>query len=181
MELQVDVDEADVGKVKVGQKATFSVDAYPDRKFPATIRDVRFASETIQGVVTYKAVLTIDNSELLLRPGMTATAEIGVDGDPGCAAGAERGAPLLAARRRDTPEAGACCAGCMPGPPQLQRREPSRRQTGASRPVWMLRNGEPAAVAVVIGASDGKHTAGPQAARSRPGDAVIVDQTSGNP
>ena len=78
MELQVDVDEADVGKVTVGQSASFDVDAFPDRKFPATIRDVRFASETIQGVVTYKAVLNIDNSELLLRPGMTATAEIKV-------------------------------------------------------------------------------------------------------
>ncbi len=53
MELQVDVDEADVGKVKVGQPAGFTVDAFPDRKFPAIIRDLRFASETIQGVVTY--------------------------------------------------------------------------------------------------------------------------------
>ena len=78
MELQVDVDEADVGRVKVGQSATFGVDAFPDRKFPAKIRDIRFASETIQGVVTYKAVLDIDNSDLLLRPGMTATAEIKV-------------------------------------------------------------------------------------------------------
>ncbi len=58
MELQVDVDEADVGKVRDGQRATFSVDAYPDRTFPATIRDIRFASETIQGVVTYKACST---------------------------------------------------------------------------------------------------------------------------
>ena len=79
MELQVDVDEADVGKVRVGQKATFTVDAYPDRKFPASIRDMRFGSEVVQGVVTYKAVLSIDNSELLLRPGMTATAEIVVE------------------------------------------------------------------------------------------------------
>lgn len=78
MELQVDVDEADVGKVKASQRAAFGVDAFPDRKFPATIRDVRYASETIQGVVTYKAVLEIDNSELLLRPGMTATAELRV-------------------------------------------------------------------------------------------------------
>ena len=76
MELQVDIDEADVGKTQVGQEATFNVDAYPDRKFPARIRDIRFASETVQGVVTYKGLLTVDNSELLLRPGMTATAEI---------------------------------------------------------------------------------------------------------
>ena len=76
MEVQVDVDEADVGNVREGQKATFTVDAYPDKKFTATIRELRFGSEVVQGVVTYKAVLTTDNSALLLRPGMTATAEI---------------------------------------------------------------------------------------------------------
>ena len=78
MQLQVDVDEADVGLVQLGQSAAFGVDAFPDRKFPAVIRDVRYAPETIQGVVTYKAVLNIDNSDLLLRPGRTATAEIKV-------------------------------------------------------------------------------------------------------
>src|SRR5690606_35566594 len=76
MELQVDVDEADVGEVRVGQQASFTVDAFPDRTFPATIKDIRFVSETVQNVVTYKALLTVDNSELLLRPGMTATADI---------------------------------------------------------------------------------------------------------
>ncbi len=76
MQLQVDVDEADVGTVRVGQEATFVVDAYDDEIFPATISEVRFAPETVDGVVTYKAILTIDNSEMLLRPGMTATADI---------------------------------------------------------------------------------------------------------
>jgi HlyD family secretion protein len=76
MEVQVDVDEADVGKVKEGQQGTFLVDAYSDRKFQARIRELRYGSEVVQGVVTYKAVLSTDNSEFLLRPGMTATAEI---------------------------------------------------------------------------------------------------------
>ncbi|WP_244500550.1 efflux RND transporter periplasmic adaptor subunit [Methyloceanibacter methanicus] len=76
MEVQVDVDEADVGKVHEGQNAHFSVDAYPGKKFDAQIRELRYGSEVVQGVVTYKAVLTTDNTELLLRPGMTATAEI---------------------------------------------------------------------------------------------------------
>ncbi|AXV17298.1 efflux RND transporter periplasmic adaptor subunit [Neorhizobium sp. SOG26] len=78
MELQVAVDEADVGQVQEGQNAVFTVDAYPERQFPATIQAVRFASETVSNVVTYKAVLTVDNSDLLLRPGMTATADITV-------------------------------------------------------------------------------------------------------
>ena len=60
----------------------------PTASFPAVIRDVRFAPEIVQGVVTYKAVLTVDNAELLLRPGMTATAEIVVQEVDGRAAGA---------------------------------------------------------------------------------------------
>jgi HlyD family secretion protein len=62
----------------MGQTALFTVDAYPERRFDASVRDVRFASEVVQGVVTYKAILTVDNSDLLLRPGMTATAQISV-------------------------------------------------------------------------------------------------------
>src|SRR5690606_27207126 len=79
MELQVAVDEADVGKVREDQEATFSVDAYPDQVFPAEIQTIRFASETVSNVVTYKAILTVDNDDLLLRPGMTATADIVVE------------------------------------------------------------------------------------------------------
>ncbi len=76
MELQVDVDEADVGQVREGQSATFTVDAYPARKYPARITRVRFGSQTKEGVVSYQTVLAVNNDDLSLRPGMTATAEI---------------------------------------------------------------------------------------------------------
>jgi len=76
MELHVDVDEADVGQVKEGQAADFFVDAYPDRTFPAQIKQVRYGSETVDGVVTYETILNVDNSDLSLRPGMTAKADI---------------------------------------------------------------------------------------------------------
>jgi HlyD family secretion protein len=78
MELHVDVDEADIGQVKEGQEATFDVDAYPDRTFKATITQIRYGSKTVEGVVTYETLLKVDNSDLLLRPGMTATADITV-------------------------------------------------------------------------------------------------------
>ncbi len=78
MELQVDIDEADVGQVAEGQKAVFTVDAYPDENFNATITQVRYGAETNDGVVTYTAVLEVQNPDLLLRPGMTATADITV-------------------------------------------------------------------------------------------------------
>jgi len=78
MELHVDVDEADVGVVQAGQEAAFTVDAYPNRTFPAQIKQVRYGAQTTDGVVTYKTVLKVDNTDLSLRPGMTATADITV-------------------------------------------------------------------------------------------------------
>jgi len=78
MELHIDVDEADVGQVRKGQSAIFTVDAYPERTFTARITQVRFGSKTTDGVVTYEAVLEVDNADLSLRPGMTAAADITV-------------------------------------------------------------------------------------------------------
>jgi HlyD family secretion protein len=76
MELDVDIDEADVGQVRPGAKATFTVDAYPTRKFSAELIAVHNAAKTVQGVVTYQGVLLEHNDDGLLKPGMTATAEI---------------------------------------------------------------------------------------------------------
>lgn len=76
MELDVDIDEADVGQVHAGQKATFTVDAYPGRQFEATLISIHSAPKTVQGVVTYQGVLLVSNPKGLLKPGMTATAQI---------------------------------------------------------------------------------------------------------
>ncbi|NCS72728.1 MAG: efflux RND transporter periplasmic adaptor subunit, partial [Deltaproteobacteria bacterium] len=72
MELHVDVDEADVGQVDAGQPATFTVDAYPKRRYPAAILRVDYGAQTTNQVVTYRAVLQVENRDLSLRPGMTA-------------------------------------------------------------------------------------------------------------
>jgi HlyD family secretion protein len=76
MELDVDVDEADVGGVREGMEATFTVDACPARPYRARVRRVDLGSQVKDGVVSYVAVLDVDNGDLSLRPGMTATAEI---------------------------------------------------------------------------------------------------------
>ena len=76
MELDVDIDEADVGQVRPGARATFTVDAYPTRRFAARLVSVHNAAKTVQGVVTYQGVLLERNRDNLLKPGMTATAEI---------------------------------------------------------------------------------------------------------
>ena len=76
MELKAAIDEADIGSVRIGQPARFTVDAFPERPFDAEIRDISFASVTTDGVVTYDARLEVANDELLLRPGMTATVSV---------------------------------------------------------------------------------------------------------
>jgi len=76
MELDVDIDEADVGQVHAGQTATFTVDAYPTRTFRAKLVSVHNSPQTVNGVVTYQGVLMVDNPDKLLKPGMTATADI---------------------------------------------------------------------------------------------------------
>jgi HlyD family secretion protein len=76
MEVIVSVDEADVGDVKKDQKVTFSVDAYPNKTFEGVIKKVRMNSVIVNNVVTYETVVSVENSDLLLRPGMTVSADI---------------------------------------------------------------------------------------------------------
>lgn len=173
MQLQVDVDEADVGQVAVDQKATFTVDAYPDQTFPAQITQVRLVSATVQNVVTYVALLSVDNGNGLLRPGMTATADIVVKSVTGALlipnAALRYSPPVTATSRRSgvlglfrPPRSGAITAA-----------EP----TGAERTIWVLRNQVPTPVNVKIGSSDGKQTA-VLSGDIAEGDELIVDASA---
>jgi HlyD family secretion protein len=76
MQLEAAVDEADIGTIRDGQPATFTVDSYPDLGFTGTVDQVRLQPETIQNVVTYTVVILVDNPELKLLPGMTANVTI---------------------------------------------------------------------------------------------------------
>lgn len=78
LELTIDIDEADIGEVAMAQQATFTVDAYPAQTFNAKIVELRNAARTVQNVVTYQGVLSVENEKGLLKPGMTATADITV-------------------------------------------------------------------------------------------------------
>lgn len=160
MELNVAVDEADVGQVQAGQSASFTVDAYPDRHFPATITQVRYAPETINGVVTYAALLRVDNADLALRPGMTATAEILVQEIQDAVLvpnSALRFQPPLAENAGG--DAPSLLAMLLPRRPQSSRR-PRRAETGgeAMGQVWILEAGEPRAVPIALGPTDGIQT-----------------------
>lgn len=78
MQVQADVDEADIGQVKVGQKVTFTVDAYPEQIFRGTVRQVRLQPVTVQNVVNYIVIINVNNKDLKLMPGMTANISINV-------------------------------------------------------------------------------------------------------
>lgn len=180
MEVQVDVDEADVGKVKEGQEGTFLVDAHPDRRFQARIRELRYGSEVVQGVVTYKAVLSTDNSDLLLRPGMTATAEIIVQQVKGALTvpnAALRYAPPVASSEQSVGLLRRLRL--LPGPPRF-RPASQREESGPNRRVWILKDGTPIAVPVVAGVSDGQRTE-IVTGDIREGDGLIVDSSTTRP
>ncbi len=76
MQIVLAVDEADIGQVKVGQKVRFNVDAFPDRDFAGVVKQVRLAATNTQNVISYPVVVTVDNDDLTLLPGMTVNAEI---------------------------------------------------------------------------------------------------------
>ncbi len=175
MELQVAVDEADVGQVKEGQEAKFSVDAYPDRSFPAKIEAVRFASETVSNVVTYKAILTVDNQDLLLRPGMTATADITVQSV------ADTLLVPNAALRYSPPSTmqprGSFLSRLF-SPPRPRGNRGSRGEAStAGRSVWVLRNGVPQRISVEMGSTDGQFTA-VKSTDLKDSDQLITDATA---
>ena len=79
MQIETSVSEADIGKIKVGQKANYTLDGYQDRKFEGEVTQVRLASTTTNNVVTYTVIVSVDNSEGLVIPGMSANVSIITD------------------------------------------------------------------------------------------------------
>jgi HlyD family secretion protein len=187
MRLQVNVDEADVGSLQVGQKADFSVSAWPQRRYPATVTRVAYGSTTTDNVVTYPTLLEVENEDLSLRPGMTATATI--QGDPRRGVllvpnQALRFTPAAAAAPQDGGGPGASGGGggggvtsvLMPRMPRGARKQAGVAPTGGGqKTLWLLKDGRPEAVTVSTGASDGRRTE-VRSEQLQPGMPVIVDQ-----
>jgi len=179
MKLQVNVDEADVGQVRDGQAAAFTVSAYPQRRYPARIVRVGYGSTTKDNVVTYLTDLSVNNDDLSLRPGMTATATITT---------VERSDALLVpnAALRYTPAAATAApaagnsivSSMMPRPPRTGGTRRAGTDIAQVRQVWVLEGGAPRAVPVTPGVSDGRMTE-VTSQQLQPGMAVIVGQTAG--
>ncbi|MDD5170554.1 MAG: efflux RND transporter periplasmic adaptor subunit [Syntrophales bacterium] len=135
MQIDTNVDEADIGKIKVDQPVTFTVDAYPERTFKGKVSVVRNAPITVQNVVTYDVVINVDNSDLNLKPGMTANVSI------------------IHADREDV----------MRVPNAALRFKISERGKGAADQqkgfgVWVMEDGIPKRIRVKTGINDGHYT-----------------------
>ncbi|WP_440998531.1 efflux RND transporter periplasmic adaptor subunit [Fodinibius sp. SL11] len=131
MELHADIDEADIGRISEGQQAKFTVDAYPDSTFSATLTKVHYAPQTSSGVVTYEAILTVDNSDMLLWLGMTATTEI------------------VTQQVEDA---------LMVPNSALRFTPPESTDLTEGDVVWVLDDNKPKAIPVTTGVSDGRST-----------------------
>jgi HlyD family secretion protein len=154
MQIDTNVDEADIGKVAVGQEVEFTVDAFPDVTFRGKVSQVRIAPIIVENVVTYDVVIVVDNPELKLKPGMTANVSIIVASKKGVLR-------IPNAALRFSPSQGGG-AGLREGPG-----------------VWVLRSGRPARVPVTTGISDGMYTELLKGELGE-GQQVIVESLSGN-
>ena len=179
--LEASVDEADVGSVQKDQLASFTVSAYPSRHYPAQVARVAYGSTTTNNVVTYTTTLNVNNEDLSLRPGMTATATIisterkGVLVVPNTALRFTPASPEGAAPARS---GGGIVSSMMPRPPGGARRPSgatSAPVAGQQRQIWILREQQPVAVTVQTGISDGRRTE-ISSAELKEGDLVITDQ-----
>lgn len=181
LRLEVSVDEADVGSVQIGQKASFTVSAYPSRRYPAKVTRVAFGSTKTDNVITYTTYLNVDNSDLSLRPGMTAAATI---------VATERTGVLLVpntALRFSPSQAGANAPAAAASGSLMSKLMPRMPRTGArrtagtdgaaaaARQVWVLKDGQAVAVVVKTGISDGRMTE-VIGGELQEGMAVITDQ-----
>lgn len=131
MQIETNVDEADIGEVKEGLSVTFTVDAYPDTVFSGIIKQVRIASSVVENVVTYPVIIDVANPDLMLKPGMTANVTIITDKKEDVLA-----VPSAALRYRPSDYLG---------------------NTLRGRVIWVLENGKPSPKEVKVGITDGAY------------------------
>jgi len=140
MQVDTNVSESDIGAIREGEAAHFTVEAFTDRSFQGTVAQVRQAPQTVQNVVTYDVVVNTDNSQFLLKPGMTATVQI------------------VSAQHDDVLRVPDQALRFMPGGPQ-HLATPGTAPAAAGAPqVWVLRAGKPIAVVLRTGLDDDTYT-----------------------
>lgn len=175
MKLEVAIAEADIGRVENGQEASFTVDAWPERSYKAAVRKVAFGSAITDNVVTYETELEVDNGDLSLRPGMTATADIQVASAEGVllvpaaalrfnpeAANAPAGGSQAGGQRPSfvqnlIPVGGRARRGSGGGQRPGQADAPEKQSKGGGHSkIYILRDGNPIPIEVKVGLNDGR-------------------------
>jgi len=154
MQVDTNVSESDVGGVHAGDKARFTVEAYPDKTFEGVVSQVRQAPQTVQNVITYDVVITVANPQLLLKPGMTATVRV------------------ITAERRNVVRVPDAALRYVPG--GLSAAGAQAQSPG----LWVMRNGQPTRVTVTTGLDDDTNTE-VLAGDIKEGDSVIVSERTG--
>lgn len=174
LELEIDVDEADVSVVKPGQKASFTVSAYPNKSFPATLQKVAYGPMKTNNVVTYTSYLTVNNEDMLLRPGMTATARIITDSRENVLL-----VPNTALRFSPKQSMSKSAVSSLMMAPRAKREKTAKEvgspTTKRQRTIWVLRGNQLEPVRVTTGATDGNQTE-LIAGDLREGDKVVTSQ-----
>ena len=173
MQVDTNVSEADVGRITVGQDATFTVDAYPERIFRGKVSEIRNAPIIVQNVVTYDVVILVGNKDLKLKPGMTANVSVMIDHRDGVLK-----IPNAALRFRPVSAKSESGKG---GSPQKASGQVKSAEGDQGRPgrVWVLSpEGKPTALSIVLGITDGTSSE-VRGGNLREGAEVIVEQTSG--
>ena len=172
MQVEADVDEADIGQVKVGQKVTFTVDAYMNDVFDGTVNQIRMQPTTTSNVVTYTVIISAPNPDLKLFPGMTASVTIVTEEQTGLAVPAEAfnftpdEQVLKAIRKADKPD------GQRPEPPQGERPQVDEQQAASMSMVWLKKGDDMMPRPVRVGMSDGAYKIVEQGLQA--GDSVVL-------
>ena len=139
MQVDTNVSEGDIGSIKIGDKTTFTVDAYPKRLFQGTVTQVRQSPQTVQNIVTYDILVSVANLDLALKPGMTAATRIITD------------------QRSDALRVPIQALRYAPGGSQAAAGQPGAAETGQAQ-IFVLRDGKPLAVKVIVGLDDESFT-----------------------
>ena len=156
MQVDISIDEADVGEVKVGGKAEFTVDAFPNKVFTGTVSKIYYAPVIVQNVVTYNGVVDVQNPEGMLRPGMTANVRLITSEKKGVLL-----IPSSALRVKMGGEG---------------NKTQARKRPDGGKTVWVMKDGKPSPVRVVTGVTDFVNTEVVEGLKE--GDVVVVEAPS---
>lgn len=173
MDLIVSIDEADVADIKKDLPVTFTVDAYPNKVFNGKVKQVRLNPVDTNGVVTYETVVSVDNEDLLLKPGMTATAKI-ITKESKNKLLIPNGALRFKPKMQEQKSSGVNLVGPNMNRPANVARDLSKKELAA---VFILENNQPKRVMVKVLDSDGKLTS-IESEELKVNDEVIISQKS---